>query len=155
MTAMTESEKRAAEVLAEHSLAGAQAGRQGAGQTIPEDLVLCWSCGWMRMSEYAAHIAAALSAAGCLCGDREGETVTEVCSCGYGGFHEELNKRCALYVTPDESGAEVEMNTCLHDQCECRHIQASPSETHCDCYYDEREACCCCSALPVTPNGGA
>lgn len=67
---MSESEKRADEVLAEHSLIGTQAGRQGAGQTIPDDLVLCFSCGWMRMGEYGTHVAAALSAAGCLRDDR-------------------------------------------------------------------------------------
>jgi hypothetical protein len=29
-------------------------------QTIPEDLALCVSCGWMRVSDYAEHMVEAL-----------------------------------------------------------------------------------------------
>lgn len=42
--------------LTKHAIIGTQAGRQGAGQTCPEDLVLCHSCGWMLCSEYHRHI---------------------------------------------------------------------------------------------------
>lgn len=47
-----------------HALIGVQHGRQGAGQTIPEDLALCVSCGWMSGSDYAEHLAAAAFRAG-------------------------------------------------------------------------------------------
>lgn len=39
-----------------HSIIGIQRSRQGAGQTVPEDLVCCLTCGWMRCSDYAPHL---------------------------------------------------------------------------------------------------
>ena len=39
-----------------HSVAGADMPRQGAGQTIPELMLLCFTCGWMRASEYHSHL---------------------------------------------------------------------------------------------------
>ena len=46
-----------AAVLVVHSIAGAHKPRQGAGQTIPELQILCLACGWMRASDYSAHLA--------------------------------------------------------------------------------------------------
>lgn len=40
-----------------HVIAGATLPPQGAGQTVPELMILCWTCGWMRAGEYDAHIA--------------------------------------------------------------------------------------------------
>lgn len=45
-----------AEVHARHSVAGVNQPRQGITQTVPEPLVLCLSCGWMRSHEYAEHL---------------------------------------------------------------------------------------------------
>lgn len=42
--------------LAAHSVIGADLPRQGAGQTIPELMILCFTCGWMRASEYHDHL---------------------------------------------------------------------------------------------------
>lgn len=39
-----------------HQIIGTQKGRQGAGQVVPEDLVLCTECGWMRVSDYTWHM---------------------------------------------------------------------------------------------------
>lgn len=40
-----------------HAVAGVNEPRQGITQTVPEPLVLCLSCGWMRSHEYAEHLA--------------------------------------------------------------------------------------------------
>ena len=42
--------------LKPHSILGVEKGRQGAGQTLPEDNVLCYTCGWMTVSDYLDHI---------------------------------------------------------------------------------------------------
>ena len=47
----------------EHAIAGTHQGSQGAAQVLPEDLVLCVKCGWMRVSDYSAHLAEAVVAA--------------------------------------------------------------------------------------------
>jgi len=58
-------------VVTEHQIIGTQTGKQGAGQVVPEDSVLCIKCGWMRCSDYTWHLSDALAAAG------RAETTTE------------------------------------------------------------------------------
>ena len=48
-------------VLVKHCIIAAQAGKQGAGQTVPEDVVLCSACGWMGVSDYLWHLSDALA----------------------------------------------------------------------------------------------
>lgn len=50
--------------LFEHSIAGVEYGRQGAAQVVPEDVVLCMSCGWHRLSDYHRHLVGVLREAG-------------------------------------------------------------------------------------------
>jgi len=50
-------------ILKWHSIIGTRQGKQGAGQTVPEDIVLCYSCGWMRCSEYHNHLVQVLEEA--------------------------------------------------------------------------------------------
>lgn len=40
----------------QHQVLGVQRARQGAGQVVPEDLVLCAECGWKRLSDYSLHL---------------------------------------------------------------------------------------------------
>lgn len=42
--------------LTPHIIIGVRGGIQGAGQTLPDDLVLCYSCGWMTTTLYHDHI---------------------------------------------------------------------------------------------------
>lgn len=49
-------------VVTEHQIIGTQTGKQGAGQVVPEDSVLCVKCGWMRCSDYTWHLSDALAA---------------------------------------------------------------------------------------------
>ena len=39
-----------------HMIVAVSPGKQGAGQIIPEDMVLDGTCGWMRVSDYHFHI---------------------------------------------------------------------------------------------------
>lgn len=45
------------EAALEHSIIGTNHGTQGAGQVVPQDVVLCVKCGWMRCSDYVLHVA--------------------------------------------------------------------------------------------------
>ena len=44
------------QTLIAHVIIGTEKGRQGAGQVLPEDLVLDVSCGWMCVSDYHYHL---------------------------------------------------------------------------------------------------
>lgn len=48
--------------LDRHCISGANMPPQGAGQTLPELMILCFSCGWMRASEYHDHVAEVIAA---------------------------------------------------------------------------------------------
>ena len=50
-------------VITEHQIIGTQTGKQGAGQVVPEDSVLCAKCGWMGVSDYLWHLSDALRVA--------------------------------------------------------------------------------------------
>lgn len=45
--------------VTKHSIIGVHRARQGAGQTLPEDSVLCIKCGWLRLSAYSQHLTVA------------------------------------------------------------------------------------------------
>lgn len=49
-------------IALQHQVIGVQCAKQGAGQTVPEDLVLCIECGWKRLSDYALHLEDLLAA---------------------------------------------------------------------------------------------
>lgn len=43
-------------LLLPHSIGAVDNPRQGIAQTLPVPVVLCLSCGWMRVDEYHAHL---------------------------------------------------------------------------------------------------
>jgi len=51
------------ELLKWHSIIGVQKGKQGITQTLPEDIVCCWKCGWMICSDYHFHLVQVLEEA--------------------------------------------------------------------------------------------